>query len=182
MFLVFLLAVNLTKVGTFNWNKHLPAVLCPILRPNDGTQEFLLAQPVAAFLPDITELLQRRSNLLPRGDSQTTQVMAADRETRDGPAAQFSQELPLTLVLQEFEHFALGVWLTWLQMQWIYHQIPNNRVTLRNTATFSEGSTFCQNWGEKNKLKTELRIKLKILELWDSKATLCAISLLYIVV
>lgn len=128
IFLASLLAVNCMAVeahcttlqlrhySTLLWQPPPNGFLHLILGTADGTQEFLLAQPVAALLPDITELLQGRTNFFSWGDSQATQVMAADRETRDGPGTQFSQELPLTLILQELQHFALRVWLPGLQM------------------------------------------------------------------
>lgn len=100
VFLISMLAVNHMEVGSFHWESSVSGLLCLILGPADGTQEFLFAQPVAALLPYITKLLQGRTNLLARGDSQATQVMATDRETGNGPAAQFSQELSLSLVLQ----------------------------------------------------------------------------------
>lgn len=111
--------ISCTSYGGRSTSLRQPSLngfLCLTLGPADGTQEFLLVQSVAAFLPDVTELLQGRANLLARGDSQATQVVATDRKTRDGPAMQFSQELPLTLVLQELQHFALGVWFSGLQM------------------------------------------------------------------
>lgn len=63
-------------------------------------EEFLFFHPVAAFLPDVAELLQGGADLLPGRDAHPPQIVAVDGEARDGPPAELRQQLLLALVLQ----------------------------------------------------------------------------------
>lgn len=80
-------------------------------------EEFIFVHLVATVLPDVAELLQHGAYLLARGDPQPPQVVAADGEAGDGPAAELRQQLLLVLVLQQLTHFTLRVQLPTLKRQ-----------------------------------------------------------------
>lgn len=75
-----------------------------VLRLLHAAQQLLLVQPVATFLPLISQLLQQHPNLFARGNAHSPDVMATNGKGRHSPVLHLLQQVMLTLVLEQLTH------------------------------------------------------------------------------